>query len=128
MTTNEIGNVIGMVCDKVGLAVDKVQPLAEEVVRQYSQKERLYAVECGIFAVLFFFGSIMGLIMVFLSSKDTTEEGQFGWLTTEEGQFWLLMFGIVTAIICFLLSCAIADMGFTHYGNAIAPLCGLIGK
>ena len=116
MTTNEIGTVIGMVCDKVGLAVDRVQPLAEEVVRQYSQKEMLYTMECVMFAVLF---AVMAIIGGVLCKKSTGSEDY------QEG---MLIAGVATLAFGAMLACIVADTAFSHYGNAISPLCGLIGK
>jgi hypothetical protein len=110
MTTNEIGTVIGMVCDKVGLAVDKVQPLAEEVVRQYQARAMAWMIVC---ATLFVIG--IPLIIFCLKRVSNHEDG---------GEVQDILTAVIAVAV--LLNAGVAFCA--NIGDYFAPLCGLIGK
>ncbi len=109
MNTNEIKAVIDMVSDKVSDSITAVQPLAEEVVRQYQARAGFGAV-CGLVTTLI---AAVLLAVAYMSAqrRDSLDGVVFG----------LTISGFTLAIVGPAVMCA-------NYANYLAPLCGLIGK
>jgi hypothetical protein len=109
MTTNEIGTVIGMVCDKVGLAVNQVQPLAEEVVRQYQARAMAWLIVCSTVIVT-------AVIVLRVSVRKISVAKE-----PEVADILAAIFAGTALLIASVAFCA-------NIGDYFAPLCGLIGK
>lgn len=103
MTTNEIAAVLNMVTDKLTAGANMALPFAEEVVRQYQARAYVWSA----IALAFVIG---GITMT-----------RHGYRTQTSDDIAPMMIGaLVTMISTVALSMQI--------GNAIAPLCGLLGK
>ena len=48
MNKEDVNGVIDKIAEKLGVAADKVKPLAEEVVKQYSAEQRIWARHHGV--------------------------------------------------------------------------------
>ncbi len=51
MSGTEIEQVVDALAEKMGMAADKLQPLAWEVLRQYQMREMVCAIACGAICV-----------------------------------------------------------------------------
>ena len=107
MNTNEIKAVVDMVSDKISGGIQAVQPLAEEVVRQYQARAYFGAWLGGSVAVL----GLVSLVISFLAYRED-DEG------LAAGAMILGFVALIMGVIVFGANAA----------NYIAPLCGLIGK
>jgi uncharacterized membrane protein (DUF485 family) len=114
MNTNEIKAVVDMVSDKISGGIQAVQPLAEEVVRQYQARELLQGVGSSIGFVISIVVAFAGLALSVKSAEKNCEVGVV-----------IGGFGVVLGIIC---SVVFVIAAFASFGNYVAPLCGLIGK
>jgi hypothetical protein len=114
MNTNEIKAVVDMVSDKISGGIQAVQPLAEEVVRQYQARELLQGVGGAI-------GFVISIVVAFAGLALCVKSWEEDW----DGCFVMGGFGVVLGIICSVVFLIVA---FGSFGNYVAPLCGLIGK
>ena len=125
MEAEQMGKVVNAVAEKVGLAVEKIQPLAEEVVRQYQMREACLAV---VFGVLFL-GGVFALIKYVAWAKraiavEEEEEKAKG----KEVELGVYGVALLLGVLIFVATCLpAAILGTKAVLRAVAPLPSLLG-
>jgi len=109
MTGDEMEKVIDKIAEKAGVAVEKIQPIAEEVVRQV--QDRALFLGCGCAVIAFIFLLFIVLSFVFCRDKD-------GGIPDNIAPAIAIM-GLFFAIFC------IATM--VNFSDYIAPLASILG-
>lgn len=108
--------VIDKMAEKIGIAVEKLQPLAEETIRQYIARETAFAI-CGGIAVLF--GLFLGLVCI----KSAIKVGED--LSSKGDKYIPLV--VISGIASLIFVIVGMVEGIAGLGNALAPLPGLLG-
>ena len=111
MNEEMIGSITDKLSKEIGIAVEQLQPLAEEVVRQYASREYMFA---GCFAASATIAVCVAVIGVVVSIKRQEDEEVSMALAVGA------VFALIVAAICFAV-------GASHLANAIAPLPSLMG-
>lgn len=116
----DVGQIVDKLADKLGVAVDKIQPLAEETVRQIVLRSWIWA---GI-AFLSVLGGIILFIATFklwtkLANKYSEEHSR--WEEADAMQIVLRL----------ILSVAMSTVGIVEFanniGSALAPIPTILG-
>ena len=107
MNTNEVAFIVDKIAEKLNVAVDKVQPVAEETIRQYVLREQFYGYCLAGYALIFLFILIGGLI-----SERFLKEDRRG-------------IGYIISIFAFIVMLMFIEVVIGHFANAIAPLPSL---
>ena len=105
---------VDKLAEKLGVAVEKLQPLAEETIRQYVARETAYAIIGGFFAFVGFF-FLFCACPYFVKKVTETKEEAYGSLAVGCGIFGVV--GIIGGLV----------EGISALGNVLAPIPGLLG-
>ena len=71
MDANSLNQVVDKVAEKLGIAVEKAAPIAEQVVKEYAARAEVGAVACAVVGIVGFLMLIAGLVVLSWSvSKD----------------------------------------------------------
>lgn len=108
MKADEINKVIDKLAEKIGVAVEKVEPIAQEVIEQVQSRALLQGFSC--IALIVFFMVIIFLVNYMKDNDEKYEEARLG-LTS-----------VATVIILIISMVAIGK--FSTY---IAPLAYILG-
>ena len=114
MDASQVNQVVDKLAEKIGLAVDKVQPIAEEVVRQYAAREVFMARSLLAFSVLCITAAVMGAYSLCTMDDKESSEGKI------VASIMAVMVGGFAFVGCIIVSSI-------KYGNAIAPLASILG-
>lgn len=109
MNSDDVNKVIDKLADKLGVAVEQVEPLAEQVVSQYVLRSTFWGIGSLIIAISFL---VVGVVMCHRTLKDNPHE-------TEVAAAWAIIMSVIA-----LIPLALA---FQNLGNAIAPLPSMLG-
>lgn len=118
MNANDVNQVVDKLAEKVGLAADKVQPIAEEVVRQYTVRALYDSVCWMVFAVVFFSFAGICWYKYKVEFKKPLSEKQSGNNEDEVGWMAGVIIGAGAGVWCLIF-------GLIAFGNYLAPLCGI---
>lgn len=113
MESGDMGLIVDKLAEKIGVAAEKLAPIAEEALRQYVVRESIYAIMGGV-AVL------IGIGLLTICWKSAKEH----MVNDEELYFGA---GMVSGIGGILFSTIGFVEGVTGLVNAIAPIPGLLG-
>ena len=115
-----LNQVIDKLAEKFGVAVDKVQPMAEEVLRQYVMRASVEAVMCFVFvASLIVYGSWAAKKARSLPYVDVGK-------SHPEVCGTAICLGI-SVVISFVLIFILAGVGTQAIMRAVAPLPSILG-
>mgnify|MGYP001569841966 CR=1 FL=1 len=106
MNTNEVAFIVDKIAEKLSVATDKIQPIAEETLRQYQTRELLYAQSSFTISLLFF---LIAIIIFILGLNSTDKDNA--------------LISIVPLVL-FIGSFVIA---VTFYGHYLAPIPSIFG-
>ena len=111
MVSDEINKVVDKMAEKLSLAVDKVEPIAREVIDQVQNRALLQGCLFGT-AMLFIF---IFIILINMKTQDT--------LTNDEEGGRLVITGLLIVIFLIFLICAINS--FSTYVSPLATILGV---
>ena len=114
MDATQLTDVVDKMAEKVGVVAEKLQPVAEEVMRQYQLRAVVYAVAAaGTAIVLTFAGS---LLMRFVLKDRRPRD--------DDGAFFLVVLGGLMVVVG---ACLLFGVAVPHIGRAVAPLASILG-
>ena len=114
MNANEVGQIVDKLAEKMGVAVEKIQPLAEEIVRQYQARALAQVVICGLIACAL---CVVGAAL--LRKGNAYQEKHGG----DNGAFDLF----VAATASFVVACVPVGSAIASVMHYIAPLPSILG-
>ncbi|KKN89678.1 hypothetical protein LCGC14_0235240 [marine sediment metagenome] len=135
MDANQVNDVIDKLADKMGMAADKVQPLAERVVSEFQSQATVTAICCGILVVI---GIVLLPFLLRMGIRATKEER----IIKNPGGYYegrgypgrasaRMAVGFASSIITTILTFVCAVETIIHVRHAVAPtyylLQGLLG-
>lgn len=119
-TQNQFDHVVDRLAEKLGVAVDKIQPLAEDTLHQYIVREWfLGIVWLLVGAAVFFLG--VSLVIGKHGVKSTAKDKQGDWAGQKVAA---IAFGGLMAVVGFVL---ISVLGIEHISRALSPLPSILG-
>ena len=113
----KLTELVDNLADKLGVATEKLQPLAKEGLDQYIMRETMFTI--ALFAVALI--SILGIYFGFHIAKNAPQTENCGDVSG------ILVFGVAMCVISIIGFGVGLINGLCHLGNALAPLPSLLG-
>jgi hypothetical protein len=113
----KLSELIDKLSEKLGVATDKLEPIAKEGLNQYALRETVLTVAHFALVLLFVLGIYIGYKIAKTSPKPKSAEDIPGGIIFGV----LVCFGSLIGFIITLVS------ALCHLGNAVAPLPSILG-
>ena len=123
MNAVDVSAVVDKLAEKLGVAVEQVQPLAEEVVRQYVVREWAFAIGCAILWI-----ALLGLCAIAAQTglrnghKEAARDANY---TSDETSWYIL--AAASGIVALIATAICAGHVVYFVSHALAPLPSLLG-
>ena len=111
MNTEQMETVVDKLAEKIGLAVDKVGPLAQQTIDQYVKREMMLCCAYSVGIVVF---TVVAAALIMLALKYA------------EGDCRVMAI-FMTSILWIVLCALFGAEAVSAYGHTIAPLPSLLG-
>jgi len=114
--SNQINQVVDNVADKLGLAVEKVAPIAETMVQEVITRGMVMAALYGIATII---GVLIIVILIFTRMKRIKSVGK-GW-ENSESEITYFVVGIFISVVAFIFSMICLHSVFVYLHQALSP-------